>query len=174
MRIVDRCIRNFLAFVISLYQKYVSPSKGFRCAHHALHSGETCSQYVKRSLLEQDLMTAIKLSQQRFNQCGEAAFKLSQRRERQQQLASNTTVQLNLPKLQGRRYFLLVAVPAFLVAMASPAWARSSRGVASCAGRSAQAGYREDSRDGECGDPNIWYGICCGLSIMGAAAESNK
>lgn len=174
MRIIDLFARSILVFFISLYQKYISPVKGFRCAHHALHKGESCSQFVKRSLLEHDLATAIKASQQRFNDCGSAAFHLSKVKPEHNSVL-DAKVKLELPRLRGRRYFLLVAVPAFAIGLASPALAsRSSRGMASCASRSAREGYRQDSEDGDCGDPNIWYGLCCLFSIGSAMSEGNN
>lgn len=151
----------------------ISPYKGFSCAHHVLHEGETCSQYVKRSLLEQDLITAVKLSQKRFNECSEASFILAENQD-SRQLPTRNTIILPLSKLRGRRYFLLVTIPAFLVGLATPALAaRRSRGIGSCAQASGRAGYREDMEDGQCGNPNIWYGLCCGLSILGGVLGSD-
>ena len=40
---------------ISGYQRFVSPYKGYRCAHRLHHGGESCSQYVKRELQQQGL-----------------------------------------------------------------------------------------------------------------------
>ncbi len=174
MRVIDSFVRSILVFFISLYQKYISPVKGFRCAHHALHKGETCSQFVKRSLLEYDLVTAIQSSQQRFNDCGSAAFHLSKSKPEYNSVL-DTKVKLELPRLRGRRYFLLVAVPAFAIGLASPALASSSsQTMASCARGSAREGYRQDSKDGTCGDPNIWYGLCCLFSIGSAASSQNN
>ncbi|MEM9543814.1 MAG: membrane protein insertion efficiency factor YidD [Cyanobacteria bacterium P01_E01_bin.42] len=58
------------------YQKLLSPYKGFSCAHRLLHGSESCSQYVKKTLLEQDLRTAIALSRQRFRDCKRAKIVL--------------------------------------------------------------------------------------------------
>jgi len=37
----------FVSMLISLYQRYVSPYKGFRCAHRVLHGGDSCSEYIQ-------------------------------------------------------------------------------------------------------------------------------
>ncbi|MBD1923041.1 membrane protein insertion efficiency factor YidD [Microcoleus sp. FACHB-831] len=58
---------------ISAYQKYISPRKGFSCAHRVLHGGYSCSDYVKSVLGEQSLMSAVGISLQRFRSCNEAS-----------------------------------------------------------------------------------------------------
>lgn len=63
---LDIAVRQILVILISWYQKYLSPIKGFSCAYRVLHRGEFCSCYTKRTILEQDLITAISMSQQRF------------------------------------------------------------------------------------------------------------
>ncbi|MBE9118480.1 membrane protein insertion efficiency factor YidD [Lusitaniella coriacea LEGE 07157] len=54
---------------ISGYQRYLSPHKGFSCAHRIVYGGDSCSQYVKRAIARQGLIAAIPLSQQRFADC---------------------------------------------------------------------------------------------------------
>ncbi len=39
---------------ITGYQRYLSPYKGFRCAHRVLHQGESCSQYSANCLSSVD------------------------------------------------------------------------------------------------------------------------
>ncbi len=60
------------AGLITAYQKYLSPLKGFSCAHRVLHRGESCSQYVKRTILERGLSDAWPESRQRFRDCRSA------------------------------------------------------------------------------------------------------
>lgn len=69
---LDSLTRKTAAFLISGYQKYLSPRKGYSCAHRVLYSGESCSQYVKRTILEQGLINAVYLSRQRFTACKSA------------------------------------------------------------------------------------------------------
>ena len=63
---------NFAIASISTYQKYLSPYKGFACAHRVLYGGESCSQYVKRMLGEVGFSQAVTASRQRFADCREA------------------------------------------------------------------------------------------------------
>jgi len=52
---------------LKTYQKHISPRKGFSCPHRLLYGGESCSDYLKRTLLtEQKLSAAIKMAPQRF------------------------------------------------------------------------------------------------------------
>jgi putative component of membrane protein insertase Oxa1/YidC/SpoIIIJ protein YidD len=67
-----RIIDSLAIAAITGYQRYLSPHKGFRCAHRALHQGESCSQYVKREVQEEGLMAALRSSRVRFAECKEA------------------------------------------------------------------------------------------------------
>ncbi|NET41406.1 membrane protein insertion efficiency factor YidD [Okeania sp. SIO2B3] len=58
--------------LIDGYQQYISPRKGFSCAHRILYNDESCSQYIKRMFMEQDLSGAIQAARQRFKACKEA------------------------------------------------------------------------------------------------------
>lgn len=69
---LDAGVRQIARASITGYQKYISPHKGFACAHRMLYEGESCSQYVKRMVAEKDLLAAIKASKQRFQACKEA------------------------------------------------------------------------------------------------------
>lgn len=40
---------------IALYQRWLSPLKGFRCAHAALYGGESCSVAIAQIIGEQGL-----------------------------------------------------------------------------------------------------------------------
>ncbi|MDJ0552910.1 MAG: membrane protein insertion efficiency factor YidD [Microcoleaceae cyanobacterium MO_207.B10] len=64
---------NKIAVVlISGYQKYISQRKGFACAYRVLYNGESCSEYIKRMFIEQDLSRAIKAANHRFKACKKA------------------------------------------------------------------------------------------------------
>ena len=51
------------------YQRYISPHKGFSCAHTKLHGGESCSQYFLRIISQLGLVEAIPLFHQRLADC---------------------------------------------------------------------------------------------------------
>ena len=67
-----RIIDSLAIAAITGYQRYLSPHKGFRCAHRVLHQGESCSQYVKREVQEEGLVAALRSSRVRFLECKEA------------------------------------------------------------------------------------------------------
>ncbi|WP_019585914.1 membrane protein insertion efficiency factor YidD [Deinococcus apachensis] len=54
---------------IRLYQRYLSPRKGFRCAHVALHGGESCSAAVARIVREDGLIGGRRRIATRFQEC---------------------------------------------------------------------------------------------------------
>jgi putative component of membrane protein insertase Oxa1/YidC/SpoIIIJ protein YidD len=74
---IDSWLRRLLIRLISAYQRYLSPHKGYSCAHRLLHGGESCSCYVKNALTETDLLTAIAQSKTRFAACTDAAETLA-------------------------------------------------------------------------------------------------
>ena len=51
------------------YQRYISPYKGFRCAHAVLHGGHGCSGYAKRAIRHFGLWDAIPAIRQRLSDC---------------------------------------------------------------------------------------------------------
>jgi len=64
-----------VVFLISFYQRFLSPLKGFSCAYrvyHDHHDSQSCSTYVKQVFLEQDLKVAITMANQRFDECEKA------------------------------------------------------------------------------------------------------
>lgn len=69
----DRLSRSTAISAIGFYQRYISPYKGFRCAHRVLHSESSCSAYAKVMVQRQGLREAIPAIRQRFRDCGEAA-----------------------------------------------------------------------------------------------------
>ncbi len=77
----DRFSRHTASALISGYQRHISPKKGFSCAHRVLHGGESCSEYIKRTILEQGLLRTIPLSRKRFQACKAANRVLRVRRK---------------------------------------------------------------------------------------------
>ena len=62
-------MRHFFIFLISLYQKYISPYKGFRCAYGCYHKTSSCSAIIKNIIAEQGLLAGWPLIKQQFKQC---------------------------------------------------------------------------------------------------------
>jgi putative component of membrane protein insertase Oxa1/YidC/SpoIIIJ protein YidD len=61
--------------LIGLYQRYVSPLKGFCCAHRARKHGRTssCSQFAKRAIARLGVFAGLPLLQRRFAKCSASA-----------------------------------------------------------------------------------------------------
>lgn len=54
---------------IRLYQRFLSPRKGFRCAHAALTGGESCSAAVARIVREDGLIAGRERIAAQFRAC---------------------------------------------------------------------------------------------------------
>lgn len=55
--------------IIRFYQRFISPYKGFRCAHATLHKGDSCSEAVRKIVMEQGVFKGYKSVKARFNDC---------------------------------------------------------------------------------------------------------
>ncbi|MEI8381254.1 MAG: membrane protein insertion efficiency factor YidD [Planctomycetota bacterium] len=62
-----------LVSLISFYQRFLSPHKGFCCAHRVLHGGPSCSVVVESILLERGAWSSWKDIWLRFRECQTAA-----------------------------------------------------------------------------------------------------
>ncbi|WP_459778814.1 membrane protein insertion efficiency factor YidD [Photobacterium sp. R1] len=72
------------------YQKWISPHKGFRCAHTAYYGGKSCSAAIVEfieTLPCRKLPVAIK---QRFQECQRASKKLNGGRNRKRRNPNNS------------------------------------------------------------------------------------
>lgn len=65
-------LRAAAATAINGYQRYISPYKGYRCAHGALHGGDTCSAWGRRIVLRFGLLAFLPLMLRRFRACAQA------------------------------------------------------------------------------------------------------
>ncbi len=64
---------NWLATsLIPAYRRFVSPHKGFRCAHHALHGAGSCSAFGLAAFETQPFGQAWALLRGRFKECRRA------------------------------------------------------------------------------------------------------
>lgn len=59
------------------YQRWISPRKGFRCAHGALHGTGGCSGFGKRAFARHPTLMAWALLRRRLAACREAYTVLS-------------------------------------------------------------------------------------------------
>ena len=79
--------------LIEFYQRYLSPRKGFRCAHRARKRGRTssCSQFAKRALARLGVMAGLPLIERRFARCKASARTLDyESRVKQEKQPKNT------------------------------------------------------------------------------------
>ena len=62
---------------IAWYQVRLSPGKGYGCAHRVAHGGDSCSQAVRRSLLDRGLLGSALPTLARFAACWQAVALLA-------------------------------------------------------------------------------------------------
>lgn len=70
----DLFVRQVAIASIKLYQRYISPHKGFACAHRVLYGGDSCSGYIKRAIAQNGLLEAWNSAGERFQACKEASL----------------------------------------------------------------------------------------------------
>lgn len=68
-------MRYIVSALITAYQRFVSPYKGFRCAYGVYHGGRSCSAIVKRIVLAEGLVGGWSAILDQFRQC-RCAYKL--------------------------------------------------------------------------------------------------
>ncbi|MBW4682365.1 MAG: membrane protein insertion efficiency factor YidD [Microcoleus vaginatus WJT46-NPBG5] len=66
---VDSVTRSSAAALIRGYPKHISPKKGFSCAYRVLHGKESCSEFIKCTILEQGLIEVIPVAKHRLQAC---------------------------------------------------------------------------------------------------------
>lgn len=73
-------MKQVAILLIGFYQKYVSPYKGYRCAHAAVYGGESCSEAIKTIVFENGVLAGAPLIRPRFQACRDA-YELYQTRK---------------------------------------------------------------------------------------------
>ena len=60
-------------WLIGIYQRYLSPRKGFRCAYRARNKRRaSCSQFARRAMERVGVLPGVRLLQRRFDKCRRA------------------------------------------------------------------------------------------------------
>jgi putative component of membrane protein insertase Oxa1/YidC/SpoIIIJ protein YidD len=72
-----RAPRTLAAFLITLYQTYISPYKGFCCAYAMLYKELSCSAFGKAVIEQKGILRGIVLLWKRLQDCRNAALLLS-------------------------------------------------------------------------------------------------
>ncbi|WP_420029053.1 membrane protein insertion efficiency factor YidD [Photobacterium halotolerans] len=75
-------MRVLAIWAIKGYQRYLSPHKGFRCAHAAFHGGQSCSGAVITILATSHWTSIGKEISQQFKACKAASLQLQANRSR--------------------------------------------------------------------------------------------
>ena len=65
-----------VAGLIRMYQIFVSPRKGFSCAYRVIHGGDSCSEAIKKIVLDKGLLSGLEEIRTRFRSCSNAAIAL--------------------------------------------------------------------------------------------------
>ena len=65
-------MKHLYIALIKFYQVFISPHKGFRCAHHVLYQRECCSNRVKNLIMQHGLIRALPFVRVRFAECRKA------------------------------------------------------------------------------------------------------
>lgn len=86
---------------IDIYQRHVSPRKGFVCAHRVLHGGESCSEFGRRAVMESGVLRALRRLQTRFQECRAAATVLAARRFEERLADEAEAKRKRLEELEG-------------------------------------------------------------------------
>lgn len=73
LSVFDKLLRLLLVKLIDSYQRYLSPFKGYSCAYRIASGGESCSEYVKKTLTNTNLFETTLLTKQRFKACSDAS-----------------------------------------------------------------------------------------------------
>ena len=69
-------IKNICVFGIKLYQRFISPKKGYRCAHSVLHGDTGCSGAVIKIIENNSIFSWKNLISKRFEECKLANIQL--------------------------------------------------------------------------------------------------
>ena len=72
---------NIFIKAIHLYQKFISPRKGYCCAHRTYHGRSSCSEYAIHSLNKHNLLISLSLMKRRFLACQMAYEELKKEKE---------------------------------------------------------------------------------------------
>ena len=70
-------MRFFILIMIRFYQRFISPYKGFRCAHNELYRTGSCSEKVSSIVLKSPIGRMRKDIASQFRACKSAHIKLS-------------------------------------------------------------------------------------------------
>lgn len=74
---VDPALGNLAVVLVRGYQRFLSPHKGFVCAHRVRHGGPSCSEFAATVLAAEGLRAGLSRLRHRLNEC-RAAYRALQ------------------------------------------------------------------------------------------------
>ncbi len=74
-------IKTIIIFFINIYQKHLSPHKGYCCAYKVYHNDISCSEFTKNSIKNVGLFPSISIIKQRFKDCKISSEKIKEEKE---------------------------------------------------------------------------------------------
>jgi uncharacterized protein len=77
---------------IRFYQQYLSPYKGFRCAHRALHGRTSCSEFARRAVVRYGPARMVELLERRLSRCASAAKAMHYQSQSKRENRSHTGI----------------------------------------------------------------------------------
>ena len=102
-------VNGLCVTVIRLYQRHVSPYKGFSCAHRVLCGGLSCSAYALEQFQNKGPLEAYRLTRARMRECS-AVY--------QKYISTKSKAEQNAAKSRRRMRYLKLVDPYTYVAMA--------------------------------------------------------
>ena len=70
-------MKTFAIAAIGGYQRFISPYKGFSCAHRVRTGGASCSRFAKRAIARLGVVAGVLVTIRRFEACAASARVLS-------------------------------------------------------------------------------------------------
>ncbi len=83
--IASGVVASSVLLAIRAYQRWISPYKGFHCAHAMLHGGPGCSGYAAEAIRSLGVIGALGPIRVRFRDCRAAFETLASQRQEEQQ-----------------------------------------------------------------------------------------
>ena len=78
-------MNKLAVLIISFYQRYISPYKGYRCAYGVLNNRGSCSNIVKEIIRTQGLLSGWGNIKAQFSACSNANDELKKRKKDDEQ-----------------------------------------------------------------------------------------
>ena len=80
-RSLDPVLGRLAVVMITGYQRYVSPHKGYACAHRVRHGGDSCSEYARKVFAAEGCLIGLAQLRARFRACRAASLERNGRLE---------------------------------------------------------------------------------------------